>query len=75
VALAIGFVWAGPFEHIVADGWTTGNRVFPGLVLQSLIAGGTSDLALTPAIVTGLLYVGLAAVIAFTLVARRDVTA
>jgi hypothetical protein len=75
VALGIGFVWAGPFEHIVAGAWSTGNRLFPGLVLQSLIAGGTPDLALGPAVLTGILYVGVAAAASFALTATRDVTA
>ncbi|MCU1461816.1 MAG: putative transporter integral rane protein [Acidimicrobiales bacterium] len=75
LALGIGFVWAGPFEHLVANAWTTGNQWFPGLVLQSLIAGGTNELALGRALVMGLVYVGVAATATLALVATRDVTA
>ena len=45
LALGVGFAWAGPFENIVVDSWTTGYRVFPGQVLGSLIRGGTTELA------------------------------
>ena len=75
IALGIGFVWAGPFEHLVAGAWNAGNRWFPGLVLQSLIAGGTNDLALGRAVVTGIVYVAVAAVVSLSLTATRDVTA
>ena len=37
LALAVGFAWAGPFENITVDSWSTGYRVFPGQVLASLI--------------------------------------
>jgi hypothetical protein len=75
IALGVGFVWAGPLEHIVAQAWTAGNHWFPGLVLQSLIAGGTNELALGRAIFTGLVYVAIAGAVALALTARRDVTA
>lgn len=75
LALGVGFVWAGPFEHIVARAWSAGNQWFPGLVLQSLIAGGTGDLALGRALLTGALYVGVAAAAGLALTATRDVTA
>jgi ABC-type transport system involved in multi-copper enzyme maturation permease subunit len=73
-ALGVGFVWAGPFENITSRSWATGYKVFPGQVLASLIEGGSAELSLGRAIVTGAVYVAIAAVIAFTIVARRDVT-
>lgn len=75
VALGVGFAWAGPFENIVSDSWATGNRVFPGRVLASLIQGGTVELGLGRAVVTTVLYTGLAAAATLFVVSRRDVTA
>jgi ABC-2 type transport system permease protein len=74
LALAVGFAWAGPFENIVVDSWTTGYRVFPGQVLAAIIQGGTPEISLTRAITTGVAYVGIAAVATATLLTRRDVT-
>ncbi|CAA9236681.1 MAG: hypothetical protein AVDCRST_MAG20-1512 [uncultured Acidimicrobiales bacterium] len=75
LALGVGFAWAGPFENIVVDSWSTGYRVFPGQVLASLIRGGTVELGIGRAVVTALLYSGVAAMVALVIVARRDVTA
>lgn len=75
LALGVGFAWAGPFENIVVDSWSTGYRVFPGQVLASLIRGGTTELAIGRASVTAAAYVGVAALVALVLVSRRDVTA
>lgn len=74
LALAVGFAWAGPFENIVVDSWTTGYRVFPGQVLAAVIQGGTADVSLGRAVVTGAAYVAIAGAAAATLLARRDVT-
>lgn len=75
LALGVGFAWAGPFENIVVDSWSTGYRVFPGQVLASLIRGGTLELGIGRAAVTAVLYAGVAAMVALVLVSRRDVTA
>jgi hypothetical protein len=75
IALGIGFVWAGPFENIISRSWSTGYRVFPGQVLASLIEGGSVELGFARATVTALAYVGAAAVAAFAVIHRRDVTA
>ena len=75
LALGVGFAWAGPFENIVVDSWNAGYRYFPGQVLASLIRGGTTELAMGRALITGAIYVGVAALVALTLVSRRDVTA
>jgi len=74
-ALAVGFVWAGPFENIVSRSWSTGYRVFPGQVLASLIQGGSTELAIGRAVITGAGYVTIAAIVTMVLLARRDVTA
>lgn len=75
LALAVGFAWAGPFENIVVDSWSTGFRVFPGQVLASLIQGGTAELGMGRAALTAVGYSVVAAAVALVLVSRRDVTA
>lgn len=75
LALGVGFAWAGPFENIVVDSWTTGYRFFPGQVLVSLIEGGTAELGIGRAVLTTVLYTGIAAAVTLVLVSRRDVTA
>ena len=75
LSLAIGIAWAGPFEHIVQDAWGAASRFFPGLLLEAFVAGGTSEVTATRALVTVAGYVTVAAAIAATTLARRDVTA
>jgi ABC-2 type transport system permease protein len=75
LALAIGIAWAGPFEHIVQDAWGAAARFFPGLLLEAFVAGGTSEVSATRALVTVAGYITVATAIAATTFARRDVTA
>jgi ABC-2 type transport system permease protein len=75
VALGIGIVWAGPFEHIIQDSWTSADRWFPGLLLESLAAGGTDDVAFGRALALVSVYVAVAASAAAVVFVRRDVTA
>lgn len=75
IALAVGFAWAGPFENITVDSWSTGYRVFPGQLLASLIQGGTPEASLARSATTAAIYAAVAGVIALMLVSRRDVTA
>jgi ABC-2 type transport system permease protein len=73
IALAIGIAWAGPFEHLLQDAWDPAGRFFPGLLLEAFVAGGTSEVSATRALLT--VYVTAAAAVAGTVFARRDVTA
>jgi ABC-2 type transport system permease protein len=75
VALGIGIVWSGPFEHLLEDAWTTAGQWFPGLLLEALAAGGTADVSTTRALVLVGLYVAIAVSAAAVVFARRDVTA
>jgi ABC-2 type transport system permease protein len=75
LSLAIGIAWAGPLEHIVQDAWGAATRFFPGLLLEAFVAGGTSDVSAERALVTVAVYLAIAAAIAGTTFARRDVTA
>jgi hypothetical protein len=75
VALAVGIAWAGPFEHLVQNAWAPAVRVFPGLLLEAFVAGGTPDITTTRALATVSVYAAVAALVAFVVFSRRDVTA
>jgi ABC-2 type transport system permease protein len=75
VALGIGIVWAGPFEHILQDSWTSAGSWLPGLLLESLAVGGTDEVAFGRALALVAVYVALAASAAAVVFVRRDVTA
>jgi ABC-type transport system involved in multi-copper enzyme maturation permease subunit len=75
IALAIGIAWAGPFEHLLQDAWDPAQRFFPGLLLEAFVAGGTSAVSAARAFLTVAVYVTIAAVVAGTVFARRDLTA
>ena len=75
VALAIGIAWAGPFEHLLQDAWEPAQRVFPGLLLEAFVAGGTPEVGAARAFATVAAYLAVAAAVAATVVSRRDVTA
>jgi ABC-2 type transport system permease protein len=74
LALGIGIAWAGPVEHIIQDAWSTSERVFPGLLLEQFVAGGTPEVSASRAFVTVTAYLLIAVAIAATSFARRDVT-
>jgi ABC-2 type transport system permease protein len=75
IALAIGIVWSGPFEHLLQDAWTSADRWFPGLLLEALAAGGTAAVSFPRALAFIALYVAAAATAAALVFARRDITA
>jgi ABC-2 type transport system permease protein len=75
VALAIGIAWAGPFEHLLQDAWDPAGRFFPGLLLEAFVAGGTSAVGATRALLTVAVYAAFAAAVAGAVFARRDVMA
>jgi ABC-type transport system involved in multi-copper enzyme maturation permease subunit len=75
VALAIGIAWAGPFEHLLEEAWSPAARLFPGLLLEAFVAGGTTDVSVSRAAFTVTVYAVTAAAVAGMIFARRDVTA
>jgi ABC-2 type transport system permease protein len=75
LALAVGIAWAGPIEHLVQDAWSPANRLFPGLLLEAFVAGGTPEITAGRALATVAAYTVAAAVLASIVFARRDVTA
>jgi ABC-2 type transport system permease protein len=74
VALAVGAAWAGPFEHLLQDAWDPASRIFPGLLLEAFVAGGTPDVTAGQAFATLSGYLALAAAAAGLVFSRRDVT-
>jgi ABC-2 type transport system permease protein len=74
IALAIGIVWSGPFEHLTQDAWTEASRWFPGLLLEALAAGGTAEVTSSRALSIVGIYVAAAVTAAAIVFARRDVT-
>lgn len=73
IALAAGIAWAGPFEHLVQDAWEPASRLFPGLLLEAFVAGGTSEVTAGRALLTAAVYAAAGAVLAAMTLARRDV--
>ncbi len=75
LALAVGIAWAGPLEHLLQDAWGPAQRLFPGLLLEAVAAGGVPDVSLSRAIATVSIYAVAAGCIAAVVFRRRDVTA
>ena len=75
IALGIGITWSGPLEHITQDAWATATEWFPGLLLESLAAGGTDEVSVGRSLVLVAIYVTIAVTAAALVFARRDVTA
>ena len=74
VALAVGIAWAGPFEHLLQDAWEPAGRLFPGLLLEAFVAGGTPQVTASRALLTITIYTAAAAATAATVFSRRDIT-
>jgi len=75
IALAIGIAWAGPFEHLIQEAWEPASRLFPGLLLEAFVAGGTPAVSAGRALATVAVYGTVAVAGAAALFSRRDVTA
>jgi ABC-2 type transport system permease protein len=73
LALAIGIGWAGPFEHITQDAWSASTSWYPGLLLERLALGGTSEVSYAHALTFLVAYVALAAAIGIASFTKRDV--
>lgn len=74
LALGVGIAWAGPIEHLVQNAWSPATRLFPGLLLEAFVAGGTPDVSAGRALLTVSLYVIVGAVAASAVFSRWDVT-
>jgi ABC-2 type transport system permease protein len=75
IALAIGIAWAGPFEHLLQEAWSPAERIFPGLLLEAFVAGGTAEVSASRSLLTVTVFVLVATTIAAANFARRDITA
>ena len=75
IVLAVGIGWFGPFEHITDAAWGSATSWYPGLLLERLVLGGTSEVSFERALamITG--YVAIAGLLAVTTFAKRDVAA
>ena len=74
VAVAVGVAWAGPFEHLLSQGWPTALSFLPGLQVEALAAGGTSDVSYQHALALSLTYGAVAVAAGVLSLARRDIT-
>ncbi len=75
VAMAIGIAWAGPLDHLLQDAWSPAERLFPGLLLEVFVAGGTPAVTAGRALLVVALYAVAGAAVSSLTFARRDVTA
>ncbi|MET0147106.1 MAG: ABC transporter permease [Ilumatobacteraceae bacterium] len=74
VGVGVGLVWAGPVENVIGDGWSPGERFFPGLVLRSIISPAAATVSFERAVITMSVYGAIAAAITAVALSRRDVT-
>lgn len=74
LAVGIGVAWAGPFEHLLSQAWSTATRFLPGLQVEALAAGGTSDVSYQHALALCLVYVAAAVGAGLVSLSRRDIT-
>jgi ABC-2 type transport system permease protein len=74
IAFAVAIAWAGPTEHIIGEAWDPATRLFPGLLLEAFVVGGTDDVDASRAALTLAAYIAAGAAIAAANFARRDVT-
>jgi len=73
IAVGVGVAWAGPLEHITAESWQAAERWFPGLQLETLAGGGTSDLSYERALLLTAIYATLAVAAGLVTLRRRDI--
>jgi hypothetical protein len=75
IGVGVGLVWAGPIENVIGDGWSPGERWFPGLVLRALIAPDAASISTGRALATLAGYAAIAVGVTAIALRRRDVTA
>lgn len=74
LALGAGIGWAGPFEHLTQRASSAVAGWYPGLLLEALAVGGTSDASYGRVLTMLAIYLVLAIAAAALLFARRDVS-
>lgn len=73
VGLGIGLAWFGPFEHLLEEAWSGARRWFPGLLMESVAAGGSAASGLGRSAAVGAAVIGGMVVVAALDLRRRDV--
>jgi hypothetical protein len=73
LALGFGVAWTGPFEHLTQRTWDAASGWYPGLLLERLAVGGTSEVSYDRALTFLAAYAALAAAAAMVSFSRRDV--
>jgi ABC-2 type transport system permease protein len=74
LTLGVGIAWAGPFEHLTERAWSALSGLYPGLLLEALAVGGTSEAPYSRALVLLAGYAATAVAISVVSFTRRDVT-
>lgn len=75
IALAVGFAWIFPLEHLIQQSWSPAGRIFPGLSLDAVVAGGSAELSAVGAVALATAWIVAAAAVSAVAFSRRDVTA
>jgi ABC-2 type transport system permease protein len=74
IGVGVALVWSGPIENIVGDSWSGAEQWFPGLLLRSVVAPGSTTTSTGRALVTLGCYAVIALVVTAIALRRRDVT-
>jgi len=74
IGVGAALVWSGPIENIVGDNWSGAERWFPGLLLRSVVAPGSTSTSTGRALVTLGAYALIAVGVTAVALRRRDVT-
>jgi ABC-2 type transport system permease protein len=74
IGVGVALVWSGPIENIVGDSWSGAEQWFPGLLLRSVVAPGSTTTSTGRALVTLGLYAVAAIGVTAVALRRRDVT-
>ncbi len=74
VAIGIGVGWVLLLEAVLAAAVSSLRDRLPGTTITALASGGTADLTYSGALVSGLAYVVVAALVSVIVFSRRDIT-
>jgi ABC-type transport system involved in multi-copper enzyme maturation permease subunit len=74
IGVGAALIWSGPIENIVGDSWSGAEQWFPGLLLRSIVAPGSTSTSTARAVTTLAAYAVVALAITSVALRRRDVT-
>ncbi|SNS29547.1 ABC-type transport system involved in multi-copper enzyme maturation, permease component [Geodermatophilus saharensis] len=74
IAIGIGVGWVLLLEAVLGAAVSALRDWLPGTTISTLAAGGTADLSYSGALVLGLAYVAVAALVSGVVFSRRDIT-